>query len=538
MRKKTGMFLRQFSNWPYPEDEPVLLYWFKSPKRLGVNKQWMMDLVFKRANGELSDFSVPWGCLPMLRLGKEFKDGVPTEKVDSGEIYELTFSMNARYKIEQAFTAISRKNYRLITQENLQELCVVISDAQQKIVIPCIEIIRFFFAINKLLAYQLLQIYNFQYLLSATMPEEKKVILEFTRKISYRSITKNPLIVKVLADVLFEPGWNEAWRVVFAAWSEKSSKYPNDDTKRIPLQCIPPIYQNCNWKVRGIKDGDRIFVQEIYDCLNYNPSSFESVGYIHPNSRPKAKTRSTGTVKTKGAKNKVNVDRGQNNSPTNNNMPFLLQNQLPVHQESKQIKIEEIPWGIGNPGNGLGDGEMIGIKIIEKGATNRITVSLNENGGPGEVQSAEFVTLSDLNKAPSGLHSFLKAVEAIKEINSQVEISVSIDEVPENSELAYCGINRRKFALVKVMLNNITSYILELDLSDGQSLSTVIFRPILSGVTLGEITMQLLVDNITRQGFWARESVGKIDNIKVTWAKHTTFETDSWGKRLFEKVIN
>lgn len=537
MRKKTGMYLRQFSNWPFPEDEPVLLYWLKSPKRLGVNKQWMMDLVFKRVSGELSDFSVPWGCLPMLRLGKEFKGGVPTEKADTGEIYELTFSMNARYKIEQAFNAISRKNYRLITQENLQELCVVISDGQQKIVIPCIEIIRCFFAINKLLAYQILQLYNLQYLLTATMPEEKKVILEFTRKISYRSITKNPLILEVLTDILFEPSWNEAWRGVFTAWSETSSKYPNDNTKRIPLQCIPPLYQNCTWRVRGIKDEDRIFVQELYGYLNYNPSPFESIGYIHPNSRPKAKTRGKGTVRTKETtKNKVNVDRGENNLPTNNNMPFLLQNQLPVHQESKPIKIEEIPWGVGKPGNGLGDDEIIGVKMIEKGATNRITVSLNESGGPGELQSAEFIGLDDLNQAPSGLQSFLKALEAIKEINNQVEISVSIDNVPENSEIAYCGMNRRKFALVKVVLNSITSYILELDLSDGHSLSTVIFRPMRSEVNLGEIVVELLVDNISRQGFWARESVEKMDNIKVTWAKHTTFEIHSWGKRLFEKV--
>ncbi len=535
MKKKTGKFLRYFSNWPFPKDEPVTIHWLKSPIMKGQNKQWMMDITFKRISGELVDFPVPWGCLPMLRYGKEFINGLPTGN-DLGSTLNLSFSKNARYKIEQAFTAISPKNYKLVTKENLQELCVIIFDEGQTVVIPCIEIIRSFFAVNKLLTYQILQLYNFQDLVTANF-ENRSVQLEFSRRFSYRSIQKNELIVKILANVLFDTSWNESWRGVFTSRAKKNFADADGLEKVIPLKCIPPVYQNCLWTVRAIKDGKRILVQEIYNTNNNDIGSFDYVGYIHPGSKKKDKNQLINSTKTKETNVEAKIDRDENKAPSNNNNPYLLQNELPVHKDTHVIAIEEIPWAIGKNKTGL-SGETEGVAIVRTGQLKRkITVSLNEIGGQGQVQAAEFVALTDKSEIPKGLSSFFKAINATKEINKNIKIDYSIGKVPENSVLAYCKGSSRQYGLVKLSLYEIVGYIMDLDLSDEHGLSTIIFKPKKEGLNLASLVVDLLVENITRQGFWAREKVESINKIKVSWAKHTSLEPEAWGKRLFEKVM-
>lgn len=534
MKKKSRKFLRYFSKWPFPEEEQVIMYWLKSPNMTGRNKQWMMDIVFKRANGELFDFPVPWGCLPMLRFGKEFINGLPTGN-DVGHTLNLSFSESARYKVEEAYTAISQKNYELVTKENLRELCIVIFDAGQTVVIPCIEIIRFFFAVNKLLTYQIIQLYNFQDLVTATL-EDRMVQLEFSRRFSYRSIQKNPLVVKVLASILFESFWNESWRGVYTSWTEKNFINTGGTEKSIPLRCIPPVYQNCSWIVRAIPDGRRIFIQEIYALNNKSEISFDNVRFIHPGSRKKDKKRHVNSTKTKEENVEVKIDRNENKAPTNYNNPYLLQNKLPVHMETHVVTIEEIPWVTENNGTGL-SGEPEGVSIIKTGRSkSKITVSLNEIGGQGEVQAAEFIPLTEKSEVPNGLHSFFEAINAIKESNKNIQIEYSIGIVPENSVLAYCKVNSRQYALVKISLYDIAGYIMELDLSDGHSLSTIIFKPIEEGLNLTVQVGKLLVDYITRQGFWARKELEEEKIIKINWAKHTSMVPDEWGYRLLKKI--
>lgn len=534
MKKKPLRFLRYFSKWPFPEDEPVTMYWLKSPTMVGRNKQWMMNIVFKRSNGELVDFPVPWGCLPMLRYGKEFINQLPTGN-DFGQTLNLSFSENAKYKIEKAFTAISPKNYQLVTKDNLQELCVIIFDAGQTVVVPCIEIIRFFFAVNKLLAYRIIQLYNFQDLVAAAL-EERTVQLEFTRRVSYLSVQKNPLVIKVLANILFDNFWNESWRGVYTSRSVKNLASSDYSDKIIPLQCIPPVYQDCSWTVRATHDGKRIFVQEIYALNNNQVGPFDSIRFIHPGSQKKEKKNFATSTKTKETDVEAKIDRDENKAPSNNTDPYLLQNELPIHKEAHVIEIEEIPWIIGKSKKGL-SGETGGINVVRTGKLRRkIILSLNEIGGQGEIQAAEFVELTDRSAIPKGLHSFFKAINAIKEKNKNIKIDYSIENVPGNSVLAYYGEKSRQYGLVKLSLYDSVGYILELDLSDGHSLSTIIFNLKKEGLNLGSLIVDLLVDNITRQGFWVREKVEGIDEIKVNWAKHTSLEPEDWGQRLLEKT--
>jgi hypothetical protein len=536
MKKKHMRFLRYFSKWPFPEDEPVTMYWLKSPVMSGRNKQWMMDIVFKRINGELIDFPVPWGCLPMLRYGKEFINQLPTGN-DLGYTLNLSFSENAKYKIEEAYTAISPKNYQLVTKDNLQELCVIIFDTGKTVVIPCIEIIRFFFAVNKLLAYRIIQLYNFQDLVAATA-EERTVQLDFTRRVSYRSIQRNPLVVKVLANILFDSFWAESWRGVYTSRTVNIFTNSDNPDRIIPLQCIPPVYQDCSWTVRAINDGKRVFVQEIYALNNNQAGTFDNIRFIHPGSRKRDKRSFINSTKTKGTNVEAKIDRDENKAPSNNNDPYLLQNELPIHKEKHVITIEEIPWVIGTNKTGL-SGETEGVTLVKTGRLKRkITVSLNENGGQGEIHAAEFAALTDKSEIPNGLYSFFKAINAIKETHSNIKIDYSIGNVPESSVLAYCGVNSRQYGLIKLSLHDIASYIMELDLSDGHGLSTIIFKLKKEGLNLTSLVVDLLVDNITRQGFWAREKVERIDKIKVNWAKHTSIEPEAWGQRLIKKAIS
>jgi hypothetical protein len=241
----------------------------------------MLVIVFKRPNGILKDVSLPWGALPAIRLGKEFVDGVPTWENTLGKNYSLDFSAGASFKTQTAIT-ISPNVYPLKTRPNLGEYCVVIFDKELTVIVPCLEIIRFFFAVNKQMAYRTLQPFNFSDLVPASM-EQDKVLLAFTRQIPHNALNK--LLAKVIAQVLYDPSWSEAWKNIYISREEQTLNVDHDFNEVIPLKAIPPVYKNSIWEVRALQDGKRLLVLEIISYTDGNPSPFHFLDFTHPRSR-------------------------------------------------------------------------------------------------------------------------------------------------------------------------------------------------------------------------------------------------------------
>ncbi len=264
-----------FDHWPFPPGESEIVHWYRSPQMTGDDKQWMMEIIFKRPDGSFQELSLPWGTFPKIRLGMEFIDGLGTGVNKVGEDYQFELSARATFRIEKAIT-ISPKIYTLKTRENLSEYCVVIFDKNQTLVIPCLEIIRFFFAINKIIAFRVLQPFNFGDLVSGSI-DGKSVFLNYTTKMPRYII--NRFLAKFVAKILFNPAWTEAWKSVYIGREEQILEGSYTSNDRISLRASPPIYSNSVWEVRGLNEGKRIIVMEIIRCIDKNPSPFNQVGY-------------------------------------------------------------------------------------------------------------------------------------------------------------------------------------------------------------------------------------------------------------------
>jgi hypothetical protein len=159
---------------------------------------------------------------------------------------------------------------------------------------------------------------------------------------------------------------------------------------------------------------------------------------------------------------------------------------------------------------------------------------LNEEARKGDLPVAEFLPFTDINKLDvgPGLKDFFQAVTVMKELKPEWDITYVINTVPLESVLAYCGMNPRKYALVKINFSKSEAYIIEFDLSDGHSISTILFCP-----GYMDFVDALFGEYIIGQGNWAREELKDIKTIKIDWAKHTSIDSNLWGQRLIDKIV-
>ena len=267
-----------FDKWPFKTDESVILYWLRSPSMKGNHKQWMMEAVFKTSEGHLKPVTMPWGALPGLRLGMEFKNKRPIRINNEGKHFDFQFSNEASFIFEEAAQSISPKVYPLKSHDNLQELCIVFFDHINKhtIVIPCLELLRFFFGLNKMLCHQIFQPFDMSNIVLAEHNNDK-VLVNFQQSVPRAVI--NPILVEVIARILFDSLWTESWNHVYC---DRENKLKSNQKSVIPLEFFPPVFKNCCWDVRGLQDGKRIFVLEILGYRNGNPAPFSKIEYTRP----------------------------------------------------------------------------------------------------------------------------------------------------------------------------------------------------------------------------------------------------------------
>jgi hypothetical protein len=518
-----------FDHWPFSPGESEIVHWYRSPQMTGDDKQWMMEIIFRRPDGSLQELNLPWGTFPKIRLGMEFIDGLGTSVNKVGEDYQFELSDRATFRIEKAIT-ISPKIYPLKTHENLREYCVVIFDKALTLVVPCLELIRFFFAVNKIMAFRVLQPFNFGDLVSASI-DEKSVFLNYTKKMP--SYILNRFMAKFLAKILFNPSWSEAWKSVYIGREEQMLDGSLACKDLIPLRAYPPVYSNSAWEVRGLNEGKRIIVMEIISCIDKNLSPFNQVGYNkHFNiyTQEHVKHYSKKTKSLINHETKAKISRSKIGSKNGGN-PILIRSGMPLHEEEEKILIKEnriedtidgIKW------------TMVPVGVNpEKDKLKDIKVSFNDESRKGTLPAGEFFSIVDIRdkSIPQGLRKFFDALNFMKELDEELSIDYSIDIVPAESVLSYCGINPRKFAFVEIKSSGKLVYIIEFDISDEHNISTLIFSPNKLGMP-NEIIRQYIIG----QGNWAKEKLKENKDVLFDWGKHTSSDYIFWGKRLYDKI--
>lgn len=511
------------NEWPFPKGEPITLHWLRSPRVEGDGKHWTVDAVFKTAGGALKDVSLPWGIIPVLRLGMVFIDGEPVSFHSSqAEERTLIFSKQAVIKIQKAINSISPATYPLKSRQNLEELCAVIFDQGQVIVIPCLEVMRCFFTVNKVMAHRLLRPFGFgDFVLGEK--DGPKISLEFTKRLPRKIF--NDFLRRTIALIMFEPIWTQAWSNVYMVREAEIISKQLEPKSAIPLNCIPPVLKDSIWNVKAVQDGKRVLVLEILGYKGHMKNSFNEVSYSEPQPQIPNRAHYRSKRKLSAYLPATRIKRSRS-KPTNIGNPVLINNQTTLQEFDIPIRVKKAL-------NKLG---VSGIKRVglggEMDSNNKEgLVSLSEESGKGSTQAAEFLPITSSFNIPDGLKRFFRAIEAMKKIDRSLKISFSIHEVPLDSSLAFCGSERRRYAWVKVTCRNSEVSVLEFDLSDEHGISTILFSPIATN-----IRETLVSKYIIGNGNWDKRKILKLQGINVDWAVHRSTQPHIWASRVYNKI--
>lgn len=527
----------KLGSWPYPADMPAHLCWLKSPMQVGKEKHWQQKVLFQGQNGEYHEQVLPWGMVPSLKLGEVYLGGEVSAMPPVGVVkdFRLGDDVACRVTSSDFLRNAWLDRVREYRRELLWEHCVCIEGGQTRLWVPCVEIARAFFAVNKQMAYLLLDPLGLSKICSSQL-EQDEVQVHFNRDVPVTIL--NQVLVTRIAMIRHHAPWHDSWRQV---WS-RSIKNPGEAAVFSQLYCRPPIVSGSVWSVRGIPSGDGFFVLEIRGIRTSVKLPFDEVTYTHPlltyptyggeasepegrdgkGRRPRGDQNEDGEIDASGKPpRRVGSPRRGPVAVS----PIKFGTCVKVFKRRRQGRpTPYVTESFGDAGIGSGSGSQ-----------EPIPVSMADEAGVGEIQAAEFKPVEMLMDVPPGLKLFIAAVKSM----GRVKVGCAIKPVPDESSLAKLLGGQRHFALVHIRVlgrRPLEGYLLEIDSSDGRRVSTLVFQPQNDFRGL-DAARRLLVECLANGGHWTLDTLRRGEVI-LTYelVKHRLLEPVRWGGRLGAKV--
>ncbi len=125
------------------ENETVTLYWITSPVTDIASGAKTMTVFFK-AGKEIIPVEMPWGSLPLMKIGCDYRDGRMISKGAWPAQGELVIKNNRNARIAKAYDCIPANLYSLLDASPKAgfEKCYCFQNNGVTYVIPCIELVR------------------------------------------------------------------------------------------------------------------------------------------------------------------------------------------------------------------------------------------------------------------------------------------------------------------------------------------------------------------------------------------------------------
>lgn len=504
------------------------LYWLRSPVMVGEGRQWTMRAVFQRSDRSLVDVKCPWGMLPYLRVGAAYKDGSMFSLDSVGSKMKLYLNRHAQATVVTARQALTKRQYPLDDWRNYNENCVVMEVPRFKVVVPCIEVIRAFFVLNRYTAQEILKPTSF-----TDIPMElagSTVRMHFQTISQHRSLTAE--VKKVIALSNLDPTWSESWRRV---WHKRNQRYRTDYAGKnyIPLECVPPVFSNCTWKVRAIRFPQTFFVYEIRGF---------SVPHNYPFSEIECWCETPDTSNNDGGLSRIPVlDAGETvkadqsgAAPKNPKQPIHIEIDAAEHSFRTSPQFSEVK--VKRPAllSQLNTGQKYEIKRTAGGQS--LIVSLNEQAATADTCAAEFMPYSETTSIPDEFKRFFRAIDEMRKLMPLTQITYEFADIPEKSMAAKDPASGNRYALVTVDSGSRSGYILELG-ERSRQVSTVLFWIDDQLNDKKSAANSMLLNCMTTSAAWDVEALRRVEAIVFYLAKHTKCSYQHWAERLKKKMI-
>lgn len=514
----------RYGNWPFDTEETVRLHWLRSPYHVGEAKQWQMQAVFKRRNGDLTDVAVPWGALPSFRLGRSYRAGKPTEESPLGTSETVRFCSNPRVRIERA--AAVPRSYELRTKMNLEERCVVVWSRGETIVVPCLEVIRAYFAPNRMMTSELLGPDLFSEVCSASLADGQ-ASLQFTERVSTAALS--PDVVLRMALVLFDREFQAAWRSVWISVNPQGGADIRKEEPAHPLIVDPPCLPGSSWTVRCLRFGQITLVLEIEKFKPAVSLPFTAVSYEHPRFHvyEGGKKLGGGTLTLEDPEE--TVVSSEPKPPKGLTSPYAVQIGITTADLSRAIEVIKIREPVAA---GALDGDSpIGSRLRKESVSTK-DGTLYEEAGTGELPSVEFVPFAALSQVTANFRNFFKALhliqgETLAFFEGAAPEGCCLPCLPKTSG------NPRPYVLVCVSGAGRKFFLLEVDGSDGHGISTLVFARPRESPASQQSAEHLLKKGTAGSGHWDRDRLRALLGVgKFELLRHTRSSADAWAYRL------
>ena len=528
------MLISKIKNWPFKSK--VILHWVNSPYISSTNRQWRTMATF-RFTDQLKMLEVPWGILPWLKLGQIFQDGKPLSET-IGEQITIDITPES-FVLKKAVDVLPKEFYLLQSNDNLTENCIVFQDKNMTIILPVIEAIRAILAINKSLAYGLLESSYLRRIITRYEIRNQVLSISFSQEIPYKSLTE--ATIRLIARILYDDSFQQAWHSVY---SQRFAIFNITKSEKIPLSIKLP-HLHSSWRVKAICNQSICLILEILEISPKNNLPFKEIQYDHPSYK---EIDTTGRISEVDNGHIIPLPASQDidiseQSPNQSKTLKIIDTVTSPMLESNTIIVTKIKK-ITQINNDI----VIYKKTpIHTGLSE--TVTLSDKAPNGKFPAAEFKTIQHLQervpvglKGLSNIDGFGKFSQAIQHIqNLYAEWQINVEVYPLNINIPFARVDngKRKYCIVKVSseVSKKVSYILEFARPDARSISTLIFT-ISQGTNLKKIISDLINNTLSPNGSWKIDDINQLKELDYLLAKHCEDTPKEWSARLSKKVVH
>lgn len=530
--------------WPFRKDEVAELYWLCSPYQ-DRQGRWRFKAIFLTEKDVIVPVEFSWGFLPNLRLGQKYSNGLPLI-FKNGVVKEIPIQSNLTGKLCNAFNLPANLHYLFRNSEYGKELLWNYQINGQTYYVSCLEIIRAYFARNKLLAYAMLKPNGLDLLIDKFNVIGTKVSVELSRLIP-KNLLNDRSILHLLwlhSSKIGRTSWDAVYNnLLKQAISRRYSNVRQAFQQGLPLLASPPDNVDGKWVIRGVTKGQSTLIMEILyiDGLRLDYTEIE---YAHPMLRKKQKVKLPRKIvrsREQGHLKDYELDE-QHRLPKSQGNEESIEAPLPGLGFIDPPELRQSPSLVQNINSGLGGFNTEGSGGAREKRQEDVSFEDPVSGGeiaPGEFKNRDVVSGLDKN----GFAEFSKVVEYIQKALPHARISSDIIDIPLGKKFSLCSDGaRRKCACVYIDQSQLTkTCILEVLRSDEWDVSTMIIQP-KNQTNLRELencALSLIHQLMANGGHWHNNGLKKISaNYKIDKLKHKRGDTkEQWGNRILKKCL-
>ncbi len=541
--------------WPFHPETEVILWWVRSPRRLTDEKQWCVTACFETRDKQKHEIILPWGFLPLLRLGQCYANGFALAGEFIGK--EVLLTLTGQPRLVLAIDALPADFMPPSRQFVGRDLCFLF-EGDTPVVLPILEVVRSLLTPNRALAYGIFEPQFLEKVVTETHIRDSHLHLAFAREISPQALSKP--VVGHITRLLYDESFRAAWDSVARQRITLANAHP--DTAARPLTCALPDLEPI-WRARVVTFGKVHLVLEILGVTPMKMMPFSSVHFTHP--------RMTAAPRRKGNR-KQPSNHSSRSKPSEGTILSTKLKGPRAPREARELKVLSSPVFNLKETNivrvrRLRDEAAIGTSSGGIGTIDRSTVKkpdaivsvADDTSDGGRILVGEFKPVQvfeeglHLRSLPlscpstSGLSFFATMLSYLGRGGpADLDISWCLRAFPnaknagQSSRFALVGSLTRQYALVRLRWPRTTAWFLEFGKPDNRVLSTLVFQPYV-GAKEGIVALveKLLWEALTADGNWQEVKLAEMRNaneLGYDLAKHLSRMPDVWARQLYHKA--